>query len=253
MRRIVVSAAFAFLGLGSVASAADMPVKALPAPVVPAYYDWSGFYIGVNGGWGWQDRRPDITVMNQFGTLATTTGLKASGGFGGGQAGYNWQQGPIVVGVEADIQGSSIQDSFSRIIDAAGDNLAASRNIDYFGTFRGRIGATVNNFLIYGTAGFAYAHVTNTELVSNGGLNANLTNGSTKTGIAVGGGVEYAFSRNWSVKAEYQYIGLPGDTLSAAVVPLNGVIVTGSRLTDNFQTVRVGVNYRFGAPVVAKY
>jgi len=254
MKEIALGAYVALLGFGPAAFAADMPVKALSPPVAPAYYDWSGFYIGGNGGWGWQDRRPDITLMNNFAVIVTTPGLKASGGFGGGQAGYSWQQGPIVIGLEADIQASAIKDAFSRLVDPV-DNLAGSRNIDYFGTVRGRVGATVNNLLIYGTLGFAYAHFTNTELVTTtfSSLSANLTNTSTKTGVAVGGGLEYGLSRNWSVRAEYQYIGIPGDSLIAAVVPPNGIVISGNRLTDNFQTVRVGVNYRFGTPVVAKY
>jgi outer membrane immunogenic protein len=256
--KLIVSSAIAvgaIFGIGA-ASAADMPVKArpAPAPVDPAY-DWSGFYVGLNGGYGWQDHRPDITVMNQFGTLATTPGLQASGGFGGGQAGYNWQRGWVVFGLEGDIEGASIRDGFNRLVDIAGDNVNASRNISWFGTVRGRFGFAVKNFLFYGTGGFAFGGVQNTLLVSNGGLAANLNSNSTQTGYTAGAGAEYAFNRSWSVKAEYQYINLGSYTLSAPVLPPNGIIVSSTRLTNDFHTVRVGVNYKWGAPapVVAKY
>jgi outer membrane immunogenic protein len=224
------------------------------APPVPVY-DWGGFYIGVNGGYGWQENRPDLTVMNQFGTLATTTGLSASGGFGGGQAGYNWQRGIFVFGLEADIQGADITDGFTaRTVDTAGDLLSSYRKIDYFGTVRGRIGLASNNWLFYATGGFAYADVKNNLFVTNATATASATlnSNAVQTGYAAGAGIEYAFNPSWSIKAEYQYIGLGGYILSAASVP-PGTIITSSFLRNDFQTVRIGINYKWGAPVVAKY
>ena len=246
-----VAAAAVIMGSGAV-YAADLPVKARPLPVEPAF-DWSGFYIGLNGGYGAQPSNNDITLMNNFAVLARTGGFQASGGFGGGQAGYNWQRGFVVLGVETDIQGSAINDKFSRVIDAAGDNLNASKNIDYFGTFRGRFGFASNNVLFYGTGGFAYADVRNTLLVTNGGLSANLTDSTTKTGYSAGFGVEYAYDRSWSFKAEYQYIALGSSTLTAAVVPPNGVVINSNRLSNDFYTLRMGVNYKLNAPVIAKF
>jgi outer membrane immunogenic protein len=246
-----VAAAVAIMGSGAV-RAADLPVKARPLPVEPVY-DWSGFYVGLNGGFGAQSSRDDITLMNNFAVLARTAGFQAQGGFGGGQAGYNWQRGSIVLGVETDIQGSAINDKFARVIDAAGDNLNASKNIDYFGTVRGRLGFASNNVLFYGTGGFAYADVRNTLLVTNGGLSANLTDSSTKTGYSAGLGVEYAYDRSWSFKAEYQYIALGGSTLIAPVVPPNGVVINSNRLSNDFYTLRLGVNYKLNTPVIAKF
>jgi outer membrane immunogenic protein len=246
-----VAAAVAIMGSGAVC-AADLPVKAQPLPVEPAY-DWNGFYVGLNGGFGAQSSRDDITLMNNFAVLATTGGFQAQGGFGGAQAGYNWQRGSIVLGVETDIQGSAINDKFARVIDAAGDNLNASKNINYFGTFRGRFGFTSNNVLFYGTGGFAYAGVQNTLLVTNGGLSANLTDSTTKTGYSAGLGVEYAYDRSWSFKAEYQYLALGGSTLTAPVVPPNGVVINSNRLSNDFYTLRLGVNYKLNTPVIAKF
>lgn len=248
--------AFALLASGAApAMAADIPLKALP-PAAEAAFNWSGFYAGLNGGGAWQDRRPDITLSNNFGIQLTTTGLKGSGGFGGVQAGYNWQQGPIVVGIETDFQGSAIKDSFVRLLDPFGDQLAASRDLDYFGTTRVRVGAAFNQFLIYGTVGAAYAHVTNTELVTNintPGSAANLANSSMKLGVAAGAGIEYAINRSWSVKVEDLWTGIPGEALSAPVLPPSGIIISSSRLTDDFQLLRVGVNYRIGEPAATRY
>jgi outer membrane immunogenic protein len=246
-----VAAAVVIMGSGAVC-AADLPVKARPLPVEPAF-DWSGFYVGLNGGYGAQPSNDDITLMNNFAVLARTGGFQASGGFGGAQAGYNWQRGLVVLGVETDIQGSAINDKFARVIDAAGDNLNASKNINYFGTVRGRFGFASNNVLFYGTGGFAYGGVQNTLLVTNGGLSANLTDSTTKTGYSAGFGVEYAYDRSWSFKAEYQYIALGSSTLSAAVVPPNGVVLNSNRLSNDFYTLRMGVNYKLNTPVIAKF
>jgi outer membrane immunogenic protein len=236
------------------ASAADMAVKARPM-VADAALDWSGFYVGVNGGYGWQERTRDIGLTNT-GLTVLTPGMRANGGFGGGQVGYNWQRDVAVFGVEADFQGADIRDSFSRTVDPAGDFVAASRKIDYFGTVRGRLGFLVNNtLLLYGTGGFAYGEVKTNYLVTNPnlpGVSANLVDSSVRVGYAAGAGAEYAFNRSWSVKAEYQFIYLGSDALRAPVVGGPGVIVS-SRPSNEFHTVRVGINYHLNQPIVAKF
>ena len=226
--------------------------KAPPKPV----YDWSGFYLGVNGGWADQVDRRDLVFTNSLGvSLPPTPGLRADGGFGGGQIGYNWQQGAAVFGFEADIQGADITDSFPTRFVGLGTNLAASRKIDYFGTVRGRIGLAWKNVLFYVTGGFAYGDVQNTYFLTSvpPGSSTNLSDKSVQTGYAVGGGAEWLFAPNWSVKAEYQYIDLGSYVLSAPVVPPNGIVITANSTKNDFHTARVGVNYHFGGPVVAKY
>jgi outer membrane immunogenic protein len=153
-----------------------------------------------------------------------------------------------VIGAEADFQGAGIRDSFTRTIDAAGDVLNAKMNINYFGTLRGRLGFAFDRALIYATGGLAYADVNETLFVSNPAVaaNANLTNNSVKFGGAIGGGVEYALTGNWSVKAEYQYIALAkASGLAAPVVPAGGGTIVSNAISDSFHTVRLGANYKF--------
>jgi outer membrane immunogenic protein len=139
----------------------------------PAYVgvNWSGLYVGVNGGYGWS---------------ANTDWLDPTGAFGGGQIGYNFQRGNIVFGIETDIQGSGISDS------GYGDKSS----LDYFGSVRGRAGYAFDRALVYGTGGFGYGQVT------------NFGYSELQTGWVAGGGVEYKITPAWSAKAEYQYFDL---------------------------------------------
>jgi outer membrane immunogenic protein len=192
----------------SVAGYKDGPVY---APVAT----WTGFYAGVNVGDGW--------AGNGNGGV-----LSPSGGFGGVQVGYNWQGvfglGPnVVLGIEADFQGSGIEDS--------GPYLKSSLN--WFSTVRGRVGYAFGPALVYATGGFAFGEVENTAMP------IRVT--ETQTGYAVGGGLEYKFNPSWSLKGEYQFISLDAsDPFGAG--PLG--LTSGNRSEVN--TVRVGLNYHFG-------
>jgi outer membrane immunogenic protein len=198
------------------ASAADLKSSGGGYKDGPVYaaVDWSGWYAGVNAGGG--------------GT--SSDGLVSpSGGFGGGQIGYNWQGAfglgrNWVVGVEADIQGSGIDDSV--------DGLKSSLN--WFGTVRGRAGYSFGPTLVYATGGLAFGEVEN--CCFKRGASAT----DTQTGYVVGGGVEYRFSPVWSIKGEYQFISL--DAGGSAPGTLG--FVSGNR--SEIDTFRVGVNYHFG-------
>jgi outer membrane immunogenic protein len=155
--------------------------------------DWAGFYAGVNAGSGWNDR----VQFEQITATGSEFGLNAKGGFGGGQVGYNWQgvwHPHLVLGVEADIQGSDISDTIN-----AG-HIVFKNSLDWFGTVRGRLGYAFGPSLVYGTGGFAYGGIRNefTPFKFN----------DTATGYTVGGGLEYKFSPAWSAKVEYQFINL---------------------------------------------
>jgi len=192
-----------------------------PPPVYVAAPIWSGFYGGVNGGYGW---------------TANDGPLAPEGGFGGGQIGYNWQglfgYSPWVVGIEADIQGAGISDSASDVTGSVENSL------NWFGTVRGRIGYAFGPALLYATGGFAYGEVESKGNVLGLAFDAS----ETQTGYVVGGGVEYKFNPAWSVKAEYQYINLDASNLNGAG-PLNG-----SAFSDRSEvnTFRLGVNYALG-------
>ncbi len=188
-----------------------------PPPVYVAAPIWSGFYIGVNGG---------------YGETANDGPLSPSGGFGGGQIGYNWQglfgYSPWVIGIEADFQGAGISDS-----DFYGEN-----SLNWFGTVRGRIGYAAGPALIYATGGFAYGDVQSKGNVLGLGYDVS----ETQTGYVVGGGVEYKFNPAWSVKGEYQFINLDANNLNGAG-PLNGSLYSDR---SEINTFRLGLNYAFG-------
>lgn len=223
--------------LTQAASAADLPVKApvYKAPVVAPAYNWTGFYVGANIGYSWG--RQDVLVDDFL--LGTP---HVDGVIGGGQVGYNWQWNQLVLGLEADIQGSGQKGDGSFI---PGPNLrvvtsyAFTDKLDWFGTVRGRIGYAIDRWLPYVTGGWAYGggSISGTTTTPTGSFSGS----KTYSGWTVGGGLEYAFLNNWSAKVEYLYIDF-GDGPSVAVPP-SPAVLTGGRLTDNI--ARVGVNYKF--------
>jgi outer membrane immunogenic protein len=291
MKQILVGGAVAVAMLSaSNALAADLAARPYTkAPVVAAIvYDWTGFYIGGNAGYSWGRANTDgnlsgtqnvsifrtagpnlISSTNTVLATAPLTGRADVNGFiGGAQVGYNWQRGSWLFGLEADIQGSDERGSADVCLVAGcaiGTGiLTANYKLDWFGTVRGRIGfLPTERLLLYATGGLAYGELSATAPL------VPLSWGSTRAGWTVGAGAEAALDRNWSVKLEYLYmdlgnVGSSGATATTAVNQLNTPqqgfnTITTTTLTSAFRTkftdniVRVGVNYRFGGPVVARY
>ncbi len=215
VKSVTLGGALLLLTAGSSAWAADLgPYQPYTPPQTEVRYEtpsiWEGAYVGINGGYGWSN--------SNF--------TDPSGGFGGAQLGYNWQRDRIVFGIEGDFQGADIS---GRAYDFDGDT--AHSDVNWFSTVRGRLGFASGPLLIYGTGGVAFADVDTHIHFVNG---SSARDSGTQTGYAAGGGVEWAFAPNWSAKAEYLYIGLGDDTLS-----------NGDRVNNDFQTVRVGLNYKF--------
>ncbi len=212
-------AALAIVPIATPAIAADLWQPQASFKDEPVYEPqrtrWDGFYLGINGGYGWSDNE-------SFDTFAFD--IDPEGGFGGGQIGFNVVTGRLLLGAEADIQGADISDR------SVVGGTSLTTNIDYFGTVRGRLGFVSDRTLIYGTAGYAWADVDVTA--SAGGL--SISAGDTLSGYVVGGGIEYALTDQWSTKLEYQYIDLEDERLNAT-----------DKLDNDFHTVRVGLNYRF--------
>jgi outer membrane immunogenic protein len=292
MNKLSIGIATIALVVATGASAADLaPKMYAKAPIIPpVLYDWNGFYIGGNAGYSWGRAKtdgnltgtqsvsvfrtagpsllPGFPVVTTLATLPLTGRANVNGFIGGGQAGYNWQRGTWLFGLEADIQGSDERGSADVCIVAGcaiGTGiLTANYKLDWFGTARGRVGfLPTDRVLLYATGGLAYGHLSaSTPLIP-------LNWGSTRAGWTVGAGAEVALDHNWSFKVEYLYMDLGnvgGSSLSATTitnalntpsVALNTVTTTtttaafSTRFTDSL--VRVGVNYRFGGPVVAKY
>jgi outer membrane immunogenic protein len=237
MKRILAGAAL--LGTAVSAQAADLAVKApyYKAPVA-LVYDWTGFYIGVNAGVGLGRDRSILNAQTTF----NSTYLSPQGGLGGGQIGYNWQTGsvfgPLVLGVEADIQGTGMSDSGTSLPIAGG--VQYNQKLDWFGTVRGRIGVAHGPVLSYVTAGYAYGSV-NTSITEFGGP-AFSSGNRMQSGWTVGSGVEAALGGNWTGKIEYLYLdlGKKTDSFTALAVPQT----FNTEIRENI--FRVGLNYRIG-------
>jgi outer membrane immunogenic protein len=196
---------------------------------------WSGFYFGGNLGYGWgasgQLACTGTNCVPAFG------GVSPSGWFGGVQGGYNWQRigSPFVLGVETDIQASTI---LGQGADTSG--AAYKSRLQALGTVRGRAGYAMDRALVYFTGGLAYGSVDNE---ASGAALVNNQN-SVVTGYVLGGGLEYKVKRDLSVKVEYQYVNLgKNDPVDGAGVPYSSSTFGGTVHDDAFNTVRVGVNY----------
>jgi outer membrane immunogenic protein len=247
--------ATALAGLGSAPTlAADIAARPYnKAPALAAVYDWTGFYIGVNAGVGiGRDR-----FQHDFRGAGSPYSFFVSpqGGFGGGQIGYNWQTGsifgPIVFGLEADIQGAGMDDDRT-VFSAFGGATTTrySERLDWFGTARGRIGISKGPVLSYVTAGYAVGNVkTNVNEAVFGGT-AAFSSDRMQSGWVVGSGVEAALGGNWTGKIEYLYLDLGNNTHANALFAAAPI---KTEIRENI--FRVGLNYRIGgaayAPVVA--
>lgn len=272
MRHLLLGS-IALLGLlASSAQAADLPRRAAPpAPVYMApIFTWTGFYVGLNAGYGFSGDRgvsisgsPLITGAQAGGVVPYSLAPKRDGFIGGGQIGYNVQSGNIVYGVEVDFQGADIKGSAS-VCDIGGGCGSvitnATNKLEWMGTLRGRLGFAFDRVLVYATGGLAIGGVRNSahsNEFAGLGRQFDVRNNNTRAGWTLGAGVEYAISGNWSAKLEYLYYDL-GRT-SGVGIQTNPVLPAQfmtARFRNNGHIVRAGINYRFGGvagPVVASY
>jgi outer membrane immunogenic protein len=256
----------AVIGIGA-ASAADLaarPYTKAP-PIAPvAVYDWSGFYIGINGGGGLSHKCWDMTsflVRNPAFALQPEGCHDATGGVAGGQVGYRWQSASWVFGVEAqgdwaNLRGSNPSTAFA--LGAGAPLVNNQTTIDAFGLLTGQIGYAANNVLFYAKGGAA--------VVSDKYAGTFITTGrpfdgasETRWGGVVGVGLEYGFAPNWSVAAEYDHLFMGTKNIDSfgtnptALIPALGVYSRTDRIRQDVDLFTVRVNYRFGGPVVAKY
>ena len=247
------------------ASAADLAVKARPvAAAVP--YSWTGCYVGVNGGYGWNSTtdfvRPSPDAASQAfwnpafaaGAIQSNNGYNTDGGLAGGQVGCNWQTGRFVWGIEGDIDWADIGGGRSLTTNVPGFVTGvetSSRNLNWLATVRGRAGFTATDtLLLYVTGGVAFGEVRYAGSVAFPASNDFQTFASTntETGWTVGAGAEWAFSPNWTVKAEYLYVDLGNRTLTsvAAGRPANLATTLRNSYDNTYNIARVGLNYKFG-------
>jgi len=227
------------LAAGSVAcvhsaNAADLPPARMPAAVAPvAYappvYNWSGFYVGGHLGGGFADSQ----WSDPF-TAANDTFSK-SGFLGGGQIGVNAQFNWLVVGLEGDFSWTGLKGSG---IDSAGDTITT--NTQWTSTATGRVGAAFDRLLVYGKGGVAFANEQSS--VAGPALNPSTVT-TLRTGWTAGAGLEYAINENWTVRAEYDFLGFGSQPLNFTTP--GGAAVT-SNASLNVQEVKAGLNFKFG-------
>ena len=249
MKKILVGAVGAVaLGLSAPASAADLaarPYTKAPPPMIATIYDWSGFYIGINGGGGSTHKCWDF-VTPVTGVLVSEGCHNATGGTIGGQVGYRWQSANWVFGVEgqgnwADFSGNNISTFF-------GDTNRS--RINSFGLITGQVGYAWNNVLFYVKGGGAVVGDKYDVFTGTSGVLLASAR-ETRWGGTVGTGLEVGFAPNWSVGVEYDHIFLGNRTVGFA--DTTGLFFQSERIGQNVDMGLVRLNYRWGGPIIGKY
>ena len=251
---LLATVAFAAFGIATQASAADLaarPYTKAP-PMIAAIYDWSGFYIGANGGWGSSRNCWTALSAPAFGIAAVNASEgchDATGGIVGGQVGYRWQSSAWVFGIEAqgdwaDLRGSNTSVFF-------GPPTTNRSTIDALGLFTGQVGYAWNNVLWYVKGGAA---VTSDKYE---GLNPGVVFDratETRWGGAVGTGLEFGFAPNWSAGVEYDHLFMGTRNVSfTSVLPPVGINSRVDSIRQDVDMVTARINYRWGGPVISKY
>jgi outer membrane immunogenic protein len=212
-------AAVMFASASAVSQAADAPrgpAYRPPPPPIP-FYNWTGFYAGAHIGVGWSDG---------------DGGSSSSGFLGGGQVGFNYQINQWVLGLEADIAGTTIKDSFS--VFEPGVVATGTASLDWVSTLAPRFGYAFGRWLVYGKFGGAWAHSSFTFNGAVAGLGGfGMSADQTVSGWVLGVGTEYALRDNWTAKIEYNMMDFGSD---------------GPFADNKFHVFKAGLNYRFGGP-----
>jgi outer membrane immunogenic protein len=228
---------------------------------IPAASGWSGWYIGVNVGYGWGQGRADVTPLPYgpppaFNEAIYSVSHDPRGWLAGVQLGHDWQFGRWVVGVEADLARTSMSRdglvaplfSIDPGLPIADSFHTGHEKIEWLGTVRGRLGYVVGDVLIYGTGGLAYGRVEVSETNITRPFPAVQFEGSQsgwQAGWALGVGGEWAFAPNWSARVEYLHFDLGDTTINAPPRAPNPPFTVQSVIHTSGDIVRLGVNYRF--------
>jgi outer membrane immunogenic protein len=286
MFRRILMASVGAVALAGSAFAADLPSRAPPPVYVPPapIFTWTGFYIGGQVGYAWG--KNNVNFGDNFGDYAAFS-YNTSGVIGGAHVGYNLQLSQFVIGLEGDVDGTSQSKSISRSL-PFGTSLATGAfgalagpltgtgtftvNHNLEGSIRGRVGYAWDRVLLYATGGVAFGGFNSSVsgnftgftvgdgfLIPFGPIGGSASRSATRVGWTVGGGLEYAVTNNWSIRAEYRYTDFGhatqfANSFDTALLGAAGVFVN-RHFTEN--RVQVGFSYKFDtaapAPIVAKY
>ncbi|MCL2714928.1 MAG: outer membrane beta-barrel protein [Alphaproteobacteria bacterium] len=237
------------LGVCAPASAADLavaPIYSKAPAMVSAIYDWSGLYLGLNGGGGWtRVRNANPDVYDDF---------SGNGGTFGGQIGYRWQLSNWVFGVEG--QGNWADFSADVTKNWPGSTETGTVHVNSFGLFTGQIGYAWNNVLLYVKGGGAVVSnkIDSKEVALDGSTLYTASGSLTKWGGTVGVGLDYGFAPNWSLGLEWNHVFVAGQNFSENYVDAGGSYTADARVgRQNIDMGLVRLNYRFGGPAVARY
>ena len=246
MRRVSLvllgTVAFSIVSAG-IASAADLPPRPTPlpavAPVVVPVFTWSGCYIGAHGGYGFGTKKFTNVQGVDF------TDHDVTGGVAGGQVGCNIQTGVFVFGVEGDASWAGLKGD-SPVADVSTTPLLQpgkyNSKVEALGTIAAKFGFAVDRALLYGKVGGAFALDKHWVTLDSDGSTLVSTSSYSRWGWMAGAGAEYAFTPNWSIKAEYNYLGLGKKSPDFCDVTCQ----TGISISQNVHVVKAGINFRFG-------
>jgi outer membrane immunogenic protein len=235
------------------ASAADLPLRSAPSPIVAAVpvFTWTGFYVGVQAGYAWSEDEAQLFVGGVpvgLGTFGVSTDIDSDGFVGGVHAGFNYQIGSFVVGIEGDLEGAGIDGDLTIASPLApGYSATSSSEINFQGSLRARLGVAFDRALIYATGGLAFANLENTYTATlPAGNILGVAAGSytqkfddTEWGWTIGAGVEYAFTDNLTARVEYRYTQF--ENVDNNFAGFDASI----EQEPEFHTVRLGVSYKF--------
>lgn len=237
MRSILFGVA-ALVATSAAAAAADMPVRPTAPAIAAPLYNWGGFYGGINAGWGWgpthwqYDVIPPASISQQM-----------NGGFGGFQTGYNFQIASFVLGIEGDYEFANINATGS----CPNPFFICHSKVRDIADIAGRIGYAWDRVLFYAKGGEAWSFNRYESLSTFNTIGGT----ETRSGWLGGVGIEYAYDACWSVKAEYNYMDFGTKTVTRHNA--NGSLASGIDVSEKLNVAKVGLNYKFGGPLIAKY
>ncbi|SFK10043.1 outer membrane protein [Methylocapsa palsarum] len=267
LRKLLMASAGA-VALATSAMAADLPSRAPPPVYVPPVpiFTWTGVYVGGQIGYGWGTANGSLG--DYFGDFISAS-TSYNGVIGGAHVGYNLQLNQFVIGLEGDVDGTSMSKSGTHFFTPYGGLAQGSTSFNVShsveGSIRGRLGYAWDRVLVYATGGVAFAGFngnacSNFNTIDTGEFFGGCaSNSGTRVGWTVGGGLEYAVTNNWSVRAEYRYSDFGHATQYANSWDFPTLGALGAYVNRHFteNRVQVGFSYKFDlappAPVVAKY